>query len=139
MNQIKLLSAKLHRTIVTDTHKDYIGSISVDQSLMDAIGMLPLEEVEIVNVSNGNRWTTYVLPTEKESGKICPNGGGAYLCQKGDVLIIFSYVYKNRDDVFLDGHEAKVLVAGPNNQAEKVFSQKIIPDGNGYSFLNPLQ
>ncbi|MEG4453281.1 aspartate 1-decarboxylase [Microcoleus sp. N9_A1] len=60
---------------MTDAKRDYVGSITIDQELLEKVGILPLEEVEIVNISNGNRWSTYALPGEAGTGCICPNGG----------------------------------------------------------------
>ncbi|MEM8640045.1 MAG: aspartate 1-decarboxylase [Cyanobacteria bacterium P01_G01_bin.54] len=128
------MSAKLHRFCVTSTHKDYIGSITIDENLLDRVGILPLEEVEIVNINNGNRWSTYVLPGEKGSGCICPNGGGAILCSVGDVLIIFSYVYLERDEVIRSGHRAKIICSEENNQIGKFFFQEIISENGKLGF-----
>jgi len=132
---IKLLASKLHRVRVTSTHKDYMGSISVDSELMEAVGMIPLEEVEIVNVTNGNRFTTYVIPAKSGSGIVSPQGGGALLCENGDLLIIFSYVYKDKNDVTKLGHEAKVaFVQDDRNEIKEIFSQRVVPDGDKMGF-----
>ena len=132
---IKLLSTKLHRVRVTSTNKDYMGSVSIDSELMAAVGMIPLEEVEIVNLTNGNRYTTYVIPAESGSGIVGPNGGGAFLCKKGDLLIIFSYVYKDKDEVSEHGHEAKIaFIKDERNEIKEVFLQRVVPDGDKMGF-----
>jgi aspartate 1-decarboxylase len=87
MAKIRLMHAKLHRVKVTEANVNYVGSITIDRDLLDRVGLLPLEEVDIVNLNNGKRWSTYVIPGDVGSGQICPNGGAALLCQPGDLLM----------------------------------------------------
>ncbi|MBD2184862.1 aspartate 1-decarboxylase [Planktothrix sp. FACHB-1355] len=141
MATIKLMHAKLHRVRVTEANRHYVGSVTIDQDLLKQVGILPLEEVEIVNIDNGNRWSTYVLPGESGSGQICPNGGGALLCQAGDTLIIWANEQRDRSEVLQYGHEARVLIADENNCPQEVFYQTLIPKGetleyNGYQTIN---
>ncbi len=75
MKTIRLMHAKLHRVTVTSANVNYIGSITIDPDLMDEVGILPLEEVDIINLNNAKRWSTYAIPGKKGSGEICPNGG----------------------------------------------------------------
>lgn len=135
------MHAKLHRVRVTEANRDYVGSITIDRELLEKVGILPLEEVEIVNIDNGNRWCTYVLPGEAGKGQICPNGGGALLCQPGDTLIIWANEYCDRAEVMGNGHRARVLLADENNKAQEVFYQTLTPNGetldyNGYETAN---
>lgn len=134
MSLIKLMHAKLHRVHVTDAKRDYVGSITIDASLLDAVGLLPLEEVEIVNVSNGKRWSTYVLPGEKGGGMVCPNGGGALLCKKGDILILWANAQRERDEVMRLGHQAKVVVADENNRCIELLEQDLEHSLEGLKF-----
>ena len=90
---IKLMHAKLHHLHVTSTNLNYIGSIAIDEILLKKVGILPLQEVEVVNLNNGKRWSTYALPAKANSGIVAPNGGGALLCGAKDRLIVFSYEY----------------------------------------------
>ncbi|NES23759.1 MAG: aspartate 1-decarboxylase, partial [Symploca sp. SIO3E6] len=129
MGTIKLMHAKLHRVRVTEARRDYVGSITIDQELLEQVGILPLEEVEIVNIDNGNRWSTYILPGKAGEGQICPNGGGALLCQPGDVLIIWANEQCDRAEVMRKGHQARVLVADENNHVQDVFYQTLTPNG----------
>lgn len=129
MATIKLMHAKLHRVRVTEANRHYVGSITIDKDLLEKVGILPLEEVEIVNVDNGNRWRTYVLPGEPGGGQICPNGGGALLCKPGDLLIIWANEHCDRSEVLRKGHQARVLIADENNQAQEVFYQTLTPNG----------
>ena len=134
MHQIKLMHAKLHRFVVTAASLNYVGSVTIDADLLDAVGLLPLEEVDIVNVANGARWQTYVLPGPRGSGCVCPNGGGARLCAPGDPLIIFAYTTLSRETLATDGHVAQVAVAGANNSIKARFSQRLRPVEDGLAF-----
>lgn len=125
MKIIRLMHGKLHRVKVTSANVDYIGSISIDPELMEKVGILPLEEVDIVNLNNGQRWSTYAIPGVRGSKEICPNGGAALLCQTGDILIIYAYEQLDRDDIIKHGHKAKVLVADENNNIADYFEQTL--------------
>ncbi len=89
--QITVLKSKLHRVTVTESNLNYIGSITIDEDLMDAANLLENEKVQIVNNNNGERIETYVIPGERGSGTICLNGAAARRVQPGDVIIIISY------------------------------------------------
>ena len=89
--QIEVLKSKIHRVKVTQAELDYIGSITIDSALMEAAGIIPGERVYIVNVNNGERFDTYTLAGEPNSGVICLNGPAARKCVVGDVIIIISY------------------------------------------------
>ncbi|TAE92467.1 MAG: aspartate 1-decarboxylase [Oscillatoriales cyanobacterium] len=91
MARIRLMHAKLHGVRVTDANVNYVGSVTIDNELIDKVGILPLQEVEIWNVSNGNRLSTYVLPGEPGSGVICLNGAASHLCDPGDFVKKFFY------------------------------------------------
>ncbi len=86
-----VLRSKIHRAYVTDSNPDYIGSIIVDQALMEKVDLWEFEKVLVSDVTNGNRWETYVLPGECESGEVSVQGAGAKLCDNGDCLIILSF------------------------------------------------
>ena len=90
--QIELLKCKIHRATVTDANLNYEGSITLDKALMDAAGILPFEKVGILDINNGARFDTYVIEGEPNSGTICLNGAAARMVQKGDLIIIVSYV-----------------------------------------------
>lgn len=134
MNIIRLMHGKLHRVIVTSANVDYVGSISIDPELMEKVGILPLEEVDIVNLNNAQRWSTYAIPGIRGSGEICPNGGAALLCQPGDLLIIYAYEQCDRQDVMINGHRAKVLVADENNNIADYFEQNLISNNGKIEF-----
>jgi aspartate 1-decarboxylase len=134
MTKIKLMHAKLHRVRVTEAKRDYVGSVTIDRQLLEEVGILPLEEVEIVNINNGNRWSTYVLPGEAGKGQICPNGGGALLCEPGDILVIWANEERDRASVLREGHQAKVVLADEQNRPQKIFSQTLIPNQDSVEF-----
>jgi aspartate 1-decarboxylase len=123
------MHAKLHRVRVSEANVDYVGSITIDRELIERVGILPLEEVDVVNLSNGKRFSTYVFPGQ--TGEICPNGGAALLCQPGDILIIYAYEQRPRQEVLENGHLAKVLVADAENRCQQFFEQSLIPRGDG--------
>ncbi len=86
-----MLKSKIHRARVTDANIDYEGSITIDQELMEAADILPYEQVDVLNINNGSRFTTYAIAGEAGSGEICLNGAAARLGTKGDTVIIVSY------------------------------------------------
>lgn len=88
---IQVLKSKIHRVTVTEARLDYIGSITIDEDLLDAAGILPGERVYIVNNNNGTRLDTYTIPGERGKGTICLNGAAARMVQPGDIVIIMAY------------------------------------------------
>lgn len=97
---IEILKSKLHCVRVTEANLNYMGSITIDEDLMDAAGMIAGEKVQIVNNNNGERFETYIIKGERGSGQICLNGAAARKVQVGDVVIIISYA-------LMDFEEAK--------------------------------
>ena len=89
--QIEVVKSKIHRVSVTGADLNYIGSITIDQDLMDAANIIEGEKVHIVNVNNGERLTTYAIPGVRNSGEITLNGPAARKVTKGDIIIIISY------------------------------------------------
>lgn len=89
--QIEVVKSKIHRVVVTQADLNYIGSITIDEDLMDAANIIENERVHIYNINNGERFETYVIKGERGSGTLCLNGAAARLVQKGDLVIIVSY------------------------------------------------
>tara|TARA_B110000438_G_C15738264_1_gene617263 strand:+ start:620 stop:970 length:351 start_codon:yes stop_codon:yes gene_type:complete len=89
--QITLLKSKIHRAIVTDANLDYIGSISIDESLMQAANLVENEKVHVLSITTGARIETYVIKAPANSGKICVNGAAAHLIKKEEMIIIVAY------------------------------------------------
>ncbi|WP_224996798.1 aspartate 1-decarboxylase [Cesiribacter sp. SM1] len=90
---IQVLKSKIHRVKITQAELHYVGSITIDEDLLDAAGLLEGEKVQIVNVNNGERLETYVIKGERGSGMICMNGPAARKVQVGDIVIIISYAF----------------------------------------------
>lgn len=88
-----LLRAKIHRAVVTDAHPDYIGSITIDDDLLQKVDIWPGEKVLVADVDNGVRFDTYVVAGEAGSGIVCINGSAAKLVRKGDKVIIMAFEY----------------------------------------------
>ena len=89
--QIQVLKSKIHRVKITQAELHYVGSITIDEDLMDAANLIENEKVQIVNVNNGERLETYVITGERGSGQVCMNGPAARKVQVGDIVIIISY------------------------------------------------
>jgi len=94
-----MLRAKIHRATVTESDITYEGSLTIDEALIEAAGMIPYEEVRVSNLHNGERFETYVIPGKRDSGVICLNGPTARKGTVGDVIIIFSYGYYREEEI----------------------------------------
>jgi aspartate 1-decarboxylase len=125
-----MLHAKLHRVTVTQAALDYVGSVTIDRTLLQAARLLPGERVDVVDVTNGNRLTTYVIEGEAGSGQICINGAAAHLIKPGDIAIIIAYAQMDEAEarsfvpsvVFVDQHNRIVDIGG---------DPALVPDGYG--------
>jgi aspartate 1-decarboxylase len=113
-----MLNGKIHRAVVTEADLNYVGSITIDLDILDTVGMLPNEKVHIVNNNNGARFETYIIPGKRGSGVICVNGAAARLVQKGDVVIILSYVYVMNNDALT--HRPTVAIMNEDNSIREV-------------------
>ena len=114
--QIEVIKSKIHRVTVTQANLNYVGSITVDEELMQAANIIRGEKVQVVNVTNGERLETYVIPGERGSGVICLNGAAAHKASPGDVVIIISYAS-------MDFEEAKSFqpwVIFPDTESNKL-------------------
>lgn len=99
---IEVLKSKIHRVTVTQADLNYIGSITIDEDLLDAANMIPNEKVHIVNNNNGERFETYIIKGERGSGVVCLNGAAARRVQAGDIIIVIAYA-------MMDFEEAKTF------------------------------
>ncbi|ASS71551.1 aspartate 1-decarboxylase [Bacillus atrophaeus] len=117
-----MMSGKLHRATVTEANLNYVGSITIDEDLIDAVGMLANEKVQIVNNNNGARLETYIIPGERGSGVICLNGAAARLVQPGDIVIIISYKMMSEQDAA--SHQPKVAVLNEKNEIEQMLGSE---------------
>ena len=109
----KILKAKIHRAVVTQTEVNYHGSITIDADLLAASGLLPNEAVIVADCENGNRFETYIIPGPRGGGGICVNGAAARLTQVGHHAIILAFVYAQPEE--LQSHLARVVILDAKN------------------------
>lgn len=116
------MKAKIHKARVSEANLNYVGSVTIDQDLLDATDILPHEKVQIVNNNNGARFETYVIPGERGSGVICLNGAAARLAQVDDIVIIISYALISDDE--LSTFKPKVALVNEENKVTKMLDQE---------------
>ncbi|MEK3781278.1 aspartate 1-decarboxylase [Paenibacillus sp. FSL R5-0810] len=109
-----MMKSKIHRATVTEANLNYVGSITIDENLMEAADLLENEKVQIVNNNNGARLETYVIKGERGSGVICLNGAAARLVQPGDNVIIISYAMMSKEEY--ENHTPTVVIVDDNNK-----------------------
>ena len=117
-----MMNVKIHRARVTESNLNYVGSITIDADILDAVDILPNEKVAIVNNNNGARFETYVIAGERGSGKICLNGAASRLVEVDDVVIIMTYV--QLDERELVDHAPKVAVMNEKNEIIQMIHEK---------------
>ena len=113
---IEVVKSKIHRVTVTEADLQYVGSITIDEDLMDAAGIIENEKVQIVNINNGERLETYVIKGERGSGEICMNGPAARKVAVGDIIIIISYASMDLEEA--GSFEPKIIF--PDTQTNKL-------------------
>jgi len=118
-----MMKSKLHKATVTEANLHYVGSVTIDEDLMDLVDILPNEKVQIVNNNNGARLETYVIPGPRGSGVICLNGAAARLVQPGDVVIIIGYAMMTDEEA--RNHQPKVAILGPDNKPVRLLHEEI--------------
>ncbi len=117
---IEMLKGKIHRAKVVQAELDYVGSITVDEDLMDAAGLIEYEKVQVVDVNNGNRIETYVISGERGSGMICLNGAAARCVSVGDKVIIMAYAQMTPEEA--KTHKPKVVFVDEDNRPVRITS-----------------
>ncbi|PTG38736.1 aspartate 1-decarboxylase [Staphylococcus chromogenes] len=117
-----MMNSKIHRARVTESNLNYVGSITIDQDILDAVDILPNEKVAIVNNNNGARFETYVIAGKRGGGQICLNGAASRLVEVGDVVIIITYVQLDENELLT--HSPKVAVMNENNEIEQMITEK---------------
>lgn len=113
-----MMNAKIHRARVTEANLNYVGSITIDTDILDAVGLVANEKVQIVNNNNGARFETYIIPGKRGSGVVCLNGAAARLVQEGDIVIIISYALVPEERV--TSHKPKVAIMDENNKIKEI-------------------
>ncbi len=109
-----MMNGKIHRARVTEANLNYVGSITIDEEILEAVGMVANEKVQIVNNHNGARFETYIIPGKRGSRVICINGAAARLVQEGDVVIIISYALVAEENIH--AHQPKVAIMNEKNE-----------------------
>lgn len=122
---ISMFKAKLHRLRVTQADLYYEGSITIDQELLDAAGLLPYEKVQVVNVNNGNRLETYTIPGEEGERTVCLNGPAARLAAPGDQVIVIAYADLTPQEA--QGHHPRVVLVDDDNNVEEIQTLDVSP------------
>src|SRR4051794_40181987 len=137
-----MLLGKIHRATVTDADLHYVGSLTLDAELLDAAGLLPGQQVDVVDVTNGARLTTYAIEGERGSGVVCVNGAAAHLVRPGDVVIVIAYGLlddaqareRRPDVVFVDDRNRIVEVGGDPASVPQGYGLRTSAEaGAGYS------
>jgi len=113
-----MLKCKLHRARVTEANLGYEGSLTIDRTLMDEVGLLPYEKIYVYNINNGERFETYVMSGPPDSGVICLNGAAARKGLTGDLIIIASYGLFMEDE--LPNYKPRIVVLNPDNSIKKI-------------------
>ena len=116
---ITMLYSKIHRATVTDANLNYVGSITIDQDLLDASDMRVGQKIDIVNINNGERFSTYIIPGERGKGDICLNGAAARKVHKGDKIIIIAYATMTKEEA--KAMKPKVIILEDDNTIAQAF------------------
>ena len=116
--KLNMLKAKIHRARVVQAELNYVGSITIDEELLEASGILEYEMVQVVDIDNGNRFETYTIAGERGSGLICVNGAAARCVHVGDKIIIMSYCQLNEEEAKL--HKPRVVFVNEENAITEV-------------------
>ncbi len=119
---LTMFKSKIHRAVVTQADLNYVGSITIDEALMEAADILPNEKVQVVNNNNGARLETYVIPGPRNSGVICLNGAAARLVQPGDRIIIITYAVMSREEA--RSFRPTVVLVDDNNKVIRTLEEK---------------
>lgn len=117
-----MMKSKLHRATITQADLHYVGSLTLDRDLMDAADLLPNEKVQVVDIDNGARLETYVIPGARGSGVVCANGAAARLVHEGDKVIIISYA--DMDDAEARSFVPSVVLLGEDNRIERHLTEQ---------------
>ena len=117
--QITMLQSKIHRATVTDANLDYVGSITIDRELLDEAKMRVGQKVDIVNINNGERFATYIIPGERGKQEICLNGAAARKVHKGDKIIIIAYALMSEEEA--DSFKPKIVILNDDNSIAQSF------------------
>lgn len=124
--QLNMLKSKIHRAVVTEAKLNYVGSITIDENIMDKANIIECEKIQVVDINNGSRLETYVIPGERGSGVVCLNGAAARYVQPGDKVILMTYCQLDEKEakthkpvvVFVDDHNNVIEVTNYERHGE---------------------
>ena len=122
--QRSFLRCKIHRATVTEANLNYIGSITIDEDLLDAAGMSQYEKVHVLDITNGNRIETYIIKGEKGSGEICINGAAAHLIIRGHLVIIVAYCVLNESEI--ESHNPVIVHVDEQNRITDKLPESVL-------------
>lgn len=120
---LTLMKSKIHRAVVTEANLNYVGSITIDEDIMDKANLMHNEKVQIVNNNNGKRFETYVIPGERGSGTICLNGAAARLVHPGDIIIIMAFAIFEKEEA--KTFQPTIVLLDENNTVNLVKNEEI--------------
>lgn len=115
---ITMLYSKIHRATVTDANLNYVGSITIDRDLLDSADMRVGQRVDIVNINNGERFSTYLIAGERGKGEMCLNGAAARKVHRGDKIIVISYAQMDKEEA--DSYKPKIVIVDDDNSISQV-------------------
>ncbi|MBO2531544.1 L-aspartate 1-decarboxylase [Planifilum fulgidum] len=118
-----MMKAKIHRATVTEANLNYVGSVTIDEELLERVDILPGEKVQIVNNNNGARLETYVIPGPRGSRTVCLNGAAARLVQPGDKVIIIAYALMDEEEI--KRHRPRIAIMGDQNEILEVIGEEV--------------
>jgi aspartate 1-decarboxylase len=121
-----LCKSKIHRATVTESNLNYEGSLTLDPLLMEAAGLVPFEQVHVLNLNNGERFETYLIEGERGSGTVCVNGAAARLVQVGDPIIVLAYALVPEDE--LSDFTARIVFVDEHNRVVRVEVAKVLQE-----------
>jgi len=119
----EVLRGKIHRATVTEANLEYEGSLTVDLELMEAAGLSPYEKIDVYNITNGNRFSTYLIEGPRHSGVICVNGAAAHLSRAGDKVIVTGYGLATQEE--LKHHRPRVVLVDEANRITRVLRESV--------------
>ena len=117
-----MLKGKIHRATVTEADLNYVGSLTLDEDLIDAAGFREYEKIHVLNITNGNRIETYIIRGDRGAGEVCINGAAAHLINKGDLVIIVAYCQLNETEAWI--HKPKIVHVNSENQVTYLASEE---------------
>ena len=120
-----MLKGKIHRATVTNADLNYIGSLTLDKDLMDAVGFVQYEKIQVLDITNGSRINTYIISGSRGSGEVCINGAAAHLINKGDLVILVSYCQLVEEEV-QDHLPTIVYVDSNNKMVNRITNERLL-------------